>query len=357
MTRKQSKKPTKKKGQGVTHSAHGEDEFSDTELQDLQKGAGVVSKKLVKQISKTDGEESLVEKTSRPVHKSAKRKEPSKPPQPPSESDGDEPKMDPYINAAQSTPLTKRSRATRKPPKEKHFSPRDVPVQISENLMLTEDDEQSEKPPRSGVSKAYDLLLAKYEELRTMRLTDAEGQFQAYRKSVEERFAATDVLIETLKGQLEEARASPSSSSSSSQINTAPSSDSDISLMEAQLVEANARARTPGKQRPSGAPDGPILRDLGEVVGLFEELTGLEVTRSQSPEGSHFDCVQTGKNGVLSFRLTRPTEDPTLFDYTPDLDAKRDAKLLETLPGYLQDEIRFQRRLVVYTTLQCSSGR
>jgi len=36
--------------------------------------------------------------------------------------------------------------------------------------------------------------------------------------------------------------------------------------------------------------------------------------------------------------------DNNLVTYTPSLDQKRDARLLESLPDYLQDEIEFERQ-------------
>lgn len=143
--------------------------------------------------------ESLLEKTSKPLtHPSRRKKSPPKQKapikqgSPSSGSEVEEPRLDPYPTMADHTPLTKRSKVTRRAREEKEASlSQHDSIQVQESLIMTDDEGE---PPtktlsRSGDSKAYDLLLAKYEELRRMRLTDAESQFQAYRKSVEERFA------------------------------------------------------------------------------------------------------------------------------------------------------------------------
>lgn len=86
---------------------------------------------------------------------------------------------------------------------------------------------------------------------------------------------------------------------------------------------------------------------------LYGDLTGLLV-RSALRQGSRemYDCIQTGRNGSLHFKLCidedeasdgAPGEDSAQFVYTPQLDARRDAALIELLPDYLVEEISFPR--------------
>ncbi|KAJ4300230.1 hypothetical protein N0V88_002902 [Collariella sp. IMI 366227] len=86
---------------------------------------------------------------------------------------------------------------------------------------------------------------------------------------------------------------------------------------------------------------------------LYGDLTGL-IVRSVKREGGEevFDCLQTGRNGTLHFKLAIDVDpdDNTGGDagggevhchYTPQLDASRDRALIAVLPGYLVDEISF----------------
>ncbi|KAI9671096.1 MAG: hypothetical protein M1831_005182 [Alyxoria varia] len=64
-----------------------------------------------------------------------------------------------------------------------------------------------------------------------------------------------------------------------------------------------------------------------------------------------YDCIQTGRNGTLHFHLSVANAPPqgTSYDdaefaYTPLLDEKRDADLIDLLPDYLAEEICFPRK-------------
>lgn len=62
-----------------------------------------------------------------------------------------------------------------------------------------------------------------------------------------------------------------------------------------------------------------------------------------------FDCIQTGRNGTLHFKLAAANEkasesyDDAQCNYVPQLNESRDRDLMELLPEYLVDEITFPR--------------
>ena len=87
---------------------------------------------------------------------------------------------------------------------------------------------------------------------------------------------------------------------------------------------------------------------------LYSDLTGLiirGVKRSESGDEDVFDCLQTGRNGTLHFKLAvdvKPEEgggggggSDVHCHYTPQLDPGRDRALISALPSYLTDEISF----------------
>lgn len=90
---------------------------------------------------------------------------------------------------------------------------------------------------------------------------------------------------------------------------------------------------------------------------LYADLTGLIIRTIPSTsngagkddlEDIIYDCIQTGRNGTLHFKLREcddvenPGDEPQLR-YMPQLDPNRDRGLMEILPNFLVDEIEFPR--------------
>ncbi len=94
---------------------------------------------------------------------------------------------------------------------------------------------------------------------------------------------------------------------------------------------------------------------------LYGDLTGLLVRSAKRDAAGRelYDCIQTGRNGSLHFKLCIGEESAggssgsgsgnggesttAQFVYTPQLDPSRDAALIELLPDYLVEEISFPR--------------
>ena len=96
---------------------------------------------------------------------------------------------------------------------------------------------------------------------------------------------------------------------------------------------------------------GPIPWEIVAKEDLYGDLTALTVLGVKVfPDQPHqrvYDCIQTGKNGTLHFKLTTPVtmvSDEDEITFTPHLDPKRDAKILSLLPEYLTEEITFARQ-------------
>ncbi|KAJ6161326.1 hypothetical protein N7470_004722 [Penicillium chermesinum] len=75
---------------------------------------------------------------------------------------------------------------------------------------------------------------------------------------------------------------------------------------------------------------------------LFSDLTGLIVRDVKMRESDYlFDCIQTGINGSLHFKLVVPKESgaefhSAEFQYLPLLDENRDRDLFHVLPEFLR---------------------
>ena len=75
-------------------------------------------------------------------------------------------------------------------------------------------------------------------------------------------------------------------------------------------------------------------------------VLGVKIFPDQ-PHQRVYDCIQTGKNGTLHFKLTTPVtmvNDEDEITFTPHLDPERDEKILSLLPEYLTEEITFARQ-------------
>ena len=109
----------------------------------------------------------------------------------------------------------------------------------------------------------------------------------------------------------------------------------------------SARATVAGGAEAAHAAQVPQLKE-----DLYSDLTGLILRGvERASEADVYDCIQTGRNGTLHFKLAvanetgadRGSYDDTEFIYTPCLDSNRDRALLELLPDYLTEEITFSR--------------
>ena len=131
----------------------------------------------------------------------------------------------------------------------------------------------------------------------------------------------------------------------------------------AEMPTLPAGITMPGSAIKSSAPNTASARAAVEAMqansqmaqlkeDLYGDLTGLLV-RSALRQGGRetYDCIQTGRNGSLHFKLCIEEEDAAdsndadsaQFVYMPQLDARRDAALIEQLPDYLVEEISFPR--------------
>ncbi|KHN97865.1 chromosome segregation protein [Metarhizium album ARSEF 1941] len=105
----------------------------------------------------------------------------------------------------------------------------------------------------------------------------------------------------------------------------------------------------PGEMGHKSAPSEIVLTAQAKE-DLYGDLTGLIVRgMKRGDSGNVFDCIQTGRNGTLHFKLALDNgEDPESyndiqFTYRPQLDTDRDSDLIRMLPDYLVEEITFPR--------------
>ncbi|KND86849.1 Monopolin complex subunit pcs1 [Tolypocladium ophioglossoides CBS 100239] len=227
------------------------------------------------------------------------------------------------------------------------------------------------------LTKKYENLEMRHRDLREVGVKAAERNFERLRKQAEETTAGSNKLILQLKEDLaaqsalatqgEQVRQQLERSEANSnqlqakidELTTSLSgARSEIKTLSAKLAasrHAEASIRVPGSALKAGAAGSrtapsEVVQAAQAKEDLYGDLTGLIVRGlRRGDEEDVFDCIQTGRNGTLHFKLALDRGDGSdnyedvQFTYRPQLDADRDGDLMEVLPDYLVEEITFPR--------------
>ncbi|KAL8732041.1 MAG: hypothetical protein Q9166_002993 [cf. Caloplaca sp. 2 TL-2023] len=236
------------------------------------------------------------------------------------------------------------------------------------------------------MTKKYESLDLKYKKLTDVGIKEAEANFEQLRLSSEAKSKAANELIASLKKELDTQKALAQESRNLQ--NQLVARDADVSKAQALATELSnslsesqnenkvlqakiastrtastviesANSKTPGSAIKGKGSMRTIMVGSAEAAqaaqaaqlkeDLYRDLTGLLLLGvEKGEEADVYDCIQTGRNGTLHFRLgiatnTDDSYEETEFQYTPRLDNDRDRDLLELLPDYLSEEITFSR--------------
>ncbi|OTA90286.1 hypothetical protein M434DRAFT_398065 [Hypoxylon sp. CO27-5] len=229
------------------------------------------------------------------------------------------------------------------------------------------------------LTRKYESLEAKYRDLREIGVKEAERNYDRLKKQSEERVNTANQLIATLKAQLsaqtelakESQRLRKELEASQTKVDQLQSkvNDTSASLSEAKTeiktlsTKLNAArsaepvvAKVPGSAIKGNSADKRLLANAEAAAqvaqmkeDLYGDLTGLIIrgVKREQNGGDTYDCIQTGRNGTLHFKLavgsdelTEKLDEPQ-FIYMPQLDPARDQDLIDILPDYLVEEITF----------------
>ncbi|KAI9720245.1 MAG: hypothetical protein M1812_003063 [Candelaria pacifica] len=239
------------------------------------------------------------------------------------------------------------------------------------------------------ITKRFESLDLKYQNLRETGVKEAEANFEKLRRQTEQKTKAANDLISSLRKEVSSQTAlADDSQSLRKQLATRDAEieklQSKVSQMSSSLSEAHnenkalsarvtasrsvtstlqsADSKVPGSAVKSNGQSRTVMIGSAEAAqaaqaaklkeDLYSDLTGLilrGVTRGEDTDV--YDCIQTGRNGTLHFKLAVSNDgdgkhssyEDTEFQYTPLLDGNRDRELLELLPDYLTEEITFSR--------------
>ncbi|KAI1275223.1 chromosome segregation protein Csm1/Pcs1-domain-containing protein [Xylaria sp. FL0933] len=231
------------------------------------------------------------------------------------------------------------------------------------------------------LTRKHEALEAKYRDLREIGVQEAERNFDRLKKQNEERANTDKQLIATLKAQLAgETEVAKDAEQLKKQLEESQKKVAELQgkldAMHGSLTEAKTEIKTlstkltaarsaestnmkvPGSAMKNNFANNRHLASVAEAAAqvaqkkenLYGDLTGLLVCGVKRENDEEvFDCVQTGRNGTLHFKLSIGMDgssdkfEDAQFMYMPQLDAARDEELIETLPDYLVEEITFPR--------------
>ncbi|KAL8927497.1 MAG: hypothetical protein Q9208_002302 [Pyrenodesmia sp. 3 TL-2023] len=236
------------------------------------------------------------------------------------------------------------------------------------------------------MTKKFENLDTKYKALKDVGIIEAEANLEKLKLTSENKSKAANELIISLKKELATQKALAQESrtlqkqiaAKDTEVSKAQALATELSnsLSEAQNENkvlqakvASARSASATIESASSKTPGSAIKGKGSartiMVGsaeaaqaaqaaqlkedLYRDLTGLLVLGvERGGEADTYDCIQTGRNGTLHFKLGISTNneenyEDTEFQYTPRLDNDRDRDLLELLPDYLSEEITFSR--------------
>ncbi|KAF5659359.1 chromosome segregation pcs1 [Fusarium heterosporum] len=228
------------------------------------------------------------------------------------------------------------------------------------------------------LTKKYEALEARHRDLREIGVREAERNFDRLKKQAEERTAAATNLIAELKAELAaqtalakesgELRKQLEASESKAEnledtiqnlnksLFGAKTEIKTLSTKLAAVRSGDSNPRVPGSaikgagiaNRTAQAEAAHASQAIAQAKeDLYADLTDLIIRGVKQEEAENtFDCIQTGRNGTLHFKLAVENDnslDDVHFTYQPQLDAGRDEEMIEMLPEYLTDEIIFPR--------------
>lgn len=235
------------------------------------------------------------------------------------------------------------------------------------------------------MTKKFENLDLKYRNLRDLGIKEAENNFERLSKQCEEKTRVSNELIASLKSDL--AKQSALAKETRSLRKQVESRDSEIEKLKAKLAQMSTslaeaqsenkilstklaanrnaaasvesvHAKVPGSAvkangiRMIGSAEAALAAQTAQLKeDLYSDLCGLIIRGvKRDADQDVYDCIQTGRNGTLHFKLAMANEKTLERDeeaqctYIPQLDPDRDQdlkRILENCNGYLVDEISF----------------
>ncbi|KAF9098811.1 hypothetical protein BGX23_005162 [Mortierella sp. AD031] len=247
-------------------------------------------------------------------------------------------------------------------------SKKEFPSENQENIDARQSKDGGGKVVKKPMQKSssvltYDQLTAalddqkeKHRRLRQLRETDAERNLAECRAQLDETIRSAENYRKSIEPQLESTIRLNEKLRETNEITNAKARtlQRQVRDLEEKLKqrdqEDRIKAKTASMESVLASPDvTPNTAWAISTIKMYENLSGFKlVPRDTFPRSNKekvpaiWDCEHSGPRGTLQFTLTYNYSINTV-SYTPNIDKKRDEKLLKSLPDYLTVEIEFDR--------------
>ncbi|KAM0510741.1 hypothetical protein ACHAPE_010590 [Trichoderma viride] len=220
----------------------------------------------------------------------------------------------------------------------------------------SDDDDGDIQQELAEAHQKYSILEKRFHDLHEIAAKKAEENFELLKAKTSENTRVADEFIAELKEEIAELT---QQSQQMEQLQADVSAKmTNIETIQTELAEADqrlAQAKAENKalylklaaNRTGPGENKPVAQTKEE---LYADLTGLIVRDVRRVDKEDvFDCIQTGRNGTLHFKLAledleaADSYEDVQFAYRPQLDESRDGDLIDVLPDYLTEEITFPR--------------
>ncbi|KAF3923149.1 hypothetical protein ABW20_dc0108216 [Dactylellina cionopaga] len=228
---------------------------------------------------------------------------------------------------------------------------------------------RSRKPTSTASANALADELAqlklRYAKLRHLKMEEAHSIQEERIRTLEEQDNASQRIIDNLKAELKsrsvvfqqlqekDKRIQELEQQHSVMENKIERLLQDHAILNAKLETARNSAKVSSNSSKNAPAVGPTKEFSQNRDNLYSDLCGLLVVNVKTDEdgGIEYDCLSTGKNGALHFKLQLDAEDEDIededdgpyFTYNPMLEKGRDERLIAILPPIFRDEMNFQR--------------
>ncbi|KKK23926.1 GPI-anchor biosynthetic protein [Aspergillus ochraceoroseus] len=292
------------------------------------------------------------------------------------------------------------------PAKRRQSSQKDLQSSPFKRKSSAGDDDRGNGEPElrrrlGDLTKKYDTLENRYRNLKEIGIVEANSNMEKLRKQCESMTTASNNLVTSLKTELEtqkalggksrllqkqlrerDAEVSRLTSQAEEATSQLAAAQSEVKALQTKLAAARSTAATlesaalkvPGSAIKGGGANRANAAANAEAAhmaqfaqlkeDLYSDLTGLIIRDVKKREtNTLYDCIQTGVNGTLHFKLVVPhvssvNFEKAEFQYIPLLDENRDRELVDILPEYLTVDITFVRQQAskFYTRISIALG-
>ncbi|KAF3903805.1 hypothetical protein AA313_de0203873 [Arthrobotrys entomopaga] len=245
-----------------------------------------------------------------------------------------------------------------------------------ENKLTTSGNDKTTKVKQRKPTKNVDVdavvdelaqLKLRYEKLRYLKMEEADSIQDEQMQALQDQDKASQRIIENLKSELKsrvisfqqlqekDRRIRELEEQQSVMEHKIERLLQDHAILSAKLETARNSTKTPSSNpKAIAAAVGHTKEFSHHKDNLYSDLCGLLVLNLKTDEdgGIEYDCLSTGKNGALHFKLQLdgeddedddPDDDGPYFTYNPMLERGRDERLIAVLPPIFRDEMNFKR--------------